>query len=93
MFGAWATAIDAQRLQVEVDLTHERLQSGSAQTDRSPPSAQAASAGVGRLATGLIVLEPFPKGEVLLSLTDTHGADTGVSGLVRPHVAKRNQSL
>jgi hypothetical protein len=26
---------------------------------------------------GLVVLEPFPKGEVLVSLTDTHGVDTG----------------
>jgi hypothetical protein len=29
------------------------------------------------VAIGLLVLEPFPKGEVLLSLTDTHGVDTG----------------
>ena len=29
------------------------------------------------VATGLMVLEPFPKAEVLLSLTDTHGVDTG----------------
>ena len=29
------------------------------------------------VATGLMVLEPFPKGEVLLSLTDTHGVDIG----------------
>jgi hypothetical protein len=29
------------------------------------------------VAIGLVVLEPFPKGEVLLSLTDTHGVDTG----------------
>jgi hypothetical protein len=29
------------------------------------------------VAIGLVVLEPFPKGEVLLSLTDTHGIDTG----------------
>jgi hypothetical protein len=29
------------------------------------------------VAIGLVVLEPFPRGEVLLSLTDTHGIDTG----------------
>ena len=29
------------------------------------------------VAAGLVVLEPFPKGEVLLSLTPTHGVDTG----------------
>jgi hypothetical protein len=29
------------------------------------------------VAIGLVVLEPFPRGEVLLSLTDTHGVDTG----------------
>jgi hypothetical protein len=29
------------------------------------------------VAIGLVVLEPFPKGEVLLSLTDTHGVDIG----------------
>jgi hypothetical protein len=28
-------------------------------------------------AIGLVVLEPFPKGDVLLSLTDTHGIGTG----------------
>jgi hypothetical protein len=26
---------------------------------------------------GLVVVEPFPKGKVLLSLTHTHGVDTG----------------
>ena len=29
------------------------------------------------VALGLLVLEPFPKGDVLLSLTPTHGLDTG----------------
>ena len=29
------------------------------------------------VAVGLLVLEPFPKGDVLLSLTPTHGLDTG----------------
>jgi len=29
------------------------------------------------LAIGLVVVEPFPKGEVLLSLTPKHGVDTG----------------
>jgi hypothetical protein len=29
------------------------------------------------VAIGLVVLEPFPKGKVLLSLTDTHGVDIG----------------
>jgi hypothetical protein len=29
------------------------------------------------VAIGLVVLEPFPNGQVLLSLTDTHGVDTG----------------
>jgi hypothetical protein len=29
------------------------------------------------VAVGLVVVEPFPKGEVLLSLTHTHGVDTG----------------
>ena len=29
------------------------------------------------LAIGLMVVEPFPKGEVLLSLTSTHGVDSG----------------
>jgi hypothetical protein len=29
------------------------------------------------LAVGLVVVEPFPKGKVLLSLTSTHGVDTG----------------
>jgi hypothetical protein len=29
------------------------------------------------VAIGLVVLEPFPKGEVLLSLTPTHGVDIG----------------
>ena len=28
-------------------------------------------------AIGLLVMEPFPKGEVLLSLTPTHGVDIG----------------
>ena len=28
-------------------------------------------------AIGLLVVEPFPKGEVLLSLTTTHGVDSG----------------
>ena len=27
--------------------------------------------------SGLLVAEPFPKGKVLLSLTSTHGVDTG----------------
>jgi hypothetical protein len=29
------------------------------------------------VAVGLVVVEPFPKGNVLLSLTSTHGVDTG----------------
>jgi hypothetical protein len=29
------------------------------------------------VAVGLVVVEPFPKGKVLLSLTQTHGVDTG----------------
>jgi hypothetical protein len=29
------------------------------------------------VAIGLVVLEPFPKGKVLLSLTPAHGVDTG----------------
>lgn len=29
------------------------------------------------IAIGMVVMEPFPKGEVLLSLTRTHGVDTG----------------
>ena len=29
------------------------------------------------VAIGLVVVEPFPKGEVLLSLTRRHGVDTG----------------
>lgn len=29
------------------------------------------------VAIGLVVVEPFPKGAVLLSLTPTHGVDTG----------------
>ena len=29
------------------------------------------------VAIGLVVVEPFPKGEVLLSLTHMHGVDTG----------------
>jgi hypothetical protein len=29
------------------------------------------------LAVGLVVVEPFPKGKVLLSVTSTHGVDTG----------------
>jgi hypothetical protein len=29
------------------------------------------------VAVGLVVVEPFPKGKVLLSLTSTHGVDTG----------------
>jgi hypothetical protein len=29
------------------------------------------------VAVGLVVLEPFPKGKVLLSLTPTHGVDAG----------------
>jgi hypothetical protein len=29
------------------------------------------------VAVGLVALEPFPKGEVLLSLTSTHGIDAG----------------
>jgi hypothetical protein len=29
------------------------------------------------VAIGLVVLEPFPKGKVLLSLTSTHGVDAG----------------
>ena len=29
------------------------------------------------VAVGLVVAEPFPKGEVLFSLTRTHGVDTG----------------
>jgi hypothetical protein len=28
-------------------------------------------------AVGLVVVEPFSKGKVLLSLTDTHGVDAG----------------
>ena len=28
-------------------------------------------------AIGLVVVEPFPKGEVLFSLTHTHGVDAG----------------
>jgi hypothetical protein len=31
-------------------------------------------AGIG---VGMVVVEPFPKGVVLLSLTATHGLDTG----------------
>jgi hypothetical protein len=33
---------------------------------------QAAALALAAVAIGLVVLEPFPKGEVLLSLTDTH---------------------
>jgi hypothetical protein len=29
------------------------------------------------LAVGLVVAEPFPKGEVLVSLTEAHGIDAG----------------
>jgi hypothetical protein len=29
------------------------------------------------VAIGLVVAEPFPKGEVLLSLTHAHGVDAG----------------
>jgi hypothetical protein len=29
------------------------------------------------VAIGLLVVEPFPKGEVLLSLTHAHGVDSG----------------
>jgi hypothetical protein len=29
------------------------------------------------LGVGLVVVEPFPKGKVLLSVTSTHGVDTG----------------
>ena len=29
------------------------------------------------VAVGLVAVEPFPKGKVLLSLTPTHGVDTG----------------
>jgi hypothetical protein len=29
------------------------------------------------VAIGLVVVEPFPKGDVLLTLTHTHGVDTG----------------
>jgi hypothetical protein len=29
------------------------------------------------VAIGLVVVEPFPKGMILLSLTDTHGIDAG----------------
>ena len=29
------------------------------------------------VAIGLVVVEPFPNGQVLLSLTDTHGIDAG----------------
>jgi hypothetical protein len=29
------------------------------------------------VAIGLVVVEPFPSGRVLLSLTDTHGIDAG----------------
>ena len=29
------------------------------------------------VAVGLVIVEPFPKGTVLLSLTTTHGVDTG----------------
>ena len=29
------------------------------------------------VAVGLVVVEPFPKGTVLLSLTSTHGVDAG----------------
>jgi hypothetical protein len=32
---------------------------------------------VAAVAVGLVVVEPFPKGTVLLSLTSTHGVDTG----------------
>jgi hypothetical protein len=33
--------------------------------------------GLAAVAIGLLVVEPFPKGEVLLSLTTTHGVDSG----------------
>ena len=29
------------------------------------------------VAVGLVVVEPFPKGKVLFSLTSTHGVDAG----------------
>jgi hypothetical protein len=29
------------------------------------------------VAVGLVVVEPFPKGEVLVSFTPTHGVDVG----------------
>jgi hypothetical protein len=29
------------------------------------------------VAVGLVIVEPFPKGTVLLSLTSTHGVDAG----------------
>jgi len=31
---------------------------------------------VAAVAVGLVVVEPFPKGRVLLSLTSTHGVDS-----------------
>jgi hypothetical protein len=40
---------------------------------------------------GLVVVEPFPKGKVLFSLTSTHGVDAGDLSRVRP-AADRSRS-
>ena len=46
------------------------------ETYTDPPPAQTPGACAGH-AIGLVVVEPFPSGQVLLSLTDTHGIDAG----------------
>ena len=43
--------------------------------DRVQPAALALA--LAAVAVGLVVVEPFPKGKVLFSLTSTHGVDTG----------------
>jgi len=44
------------------------------------------------VAAGLVVVEPFPKGTVLLSLTSSHGVDAGDLPAVRPTTGRGRSS-
>jgi hypothetical protein len=44
---------------------------------RSRPRRKVLAVVLAAVAIGMVVIEPFPEGVVLLSLTETHGVDAG----------------
>jgi hypothetical protein len=56
-------------------LAEQHLERGTGDPSEAAPRLLALA--LAAVAIGLVILEPFPKGEVLVSLTDTHGVDSG----------------